>query len=579
VDSKGDGGTLVPDLIFEPRGRKWTSVNMAEEETGGSSSRRQGGKRERSLDEVAKEAQDITREALEIVMNTGVDVALQRGLKASQAGVITALEVIREMAASANSTSGSPSSSSTASSLPEPLRSIVPPQVAAALPDLSKLNQIDPSKLDAATLLSSIPHSPQALRRLFERLGSTYIKLGQFIASSPTLFPPEYVKEFQKCLDKTEPLPWAVISKIIQTELGKPLNEVFSHVEPVPLASASIAQVHAATLKTGESVVLKVQKPDARATLQTDLGFILILTRLLQLISPDLSRLSLSEGARDIRAAMLQEVDFLQEMKNIQEFDRFLQNSGMDEIAMVPRVYPAFSTEKLLTMDRLEGVPLNDVEKIRRMTKEPELAVINALNVWSLSVIDFDFFHGDVHAGNLLLLRDGRIGFIDFGIVGRISRTTWEAVRDVSLAAAKEDYLGMASALQSMGAADGAHTATGKVDTEAFAEDIRKIAKQFKELRTDVSVVQAIQVDPSSGTVTRGASVDVQLDDEQVTRLLLDLVAAAENNGLKLPREFVLLIKQALYFDRYVQLLAPELDYLNDDRMRLQEALAAKDTG
>ena len=126
---------------------------------------------------------------------------------------------------------------------------------------------------------------PKVLRTLFEKLGATYIKLGQFIASSPTLFPKEYVLEFQKCLDATDPLEWNVIKKVIENELG-PISKTFEFVDTKPLASASIAQVHAAKLKTGEDVVIKVQKPGIDASLKADLGFIYVSSRVLEFLQP-----------------------------------------------------------------------------------------------------------------------------------------------------------------------------------------------------------------------------------------------------------------------------------------------------
>ncbi|CAM9347871.1 unnamed protein product, partial [Sphacelaria rigidula] len=123
---------------------------------------------------------------------------------------------------------------------------------------------------------------PSALRKLCERMGATYIKVGQFVASSPTLFPPEYVKEFQKCLDKTEAVPWSTMRPIIEQDLGKRVTEVFSSINTRPLASASIAQVYEAKLKTGEDVVIKVQKPGVAEVLKTDLGFMYITSKLVE---------------------------------------------------------------------------------------------------------------------------------------------------------------------------------------------------------------------------------------------------------------------------------------------------------
>lgn len=174
--------------------------------------------------------------------------------------------------------------------------------------------------LSASRANGGVPEPPQViLRKLFERLGATYIKLGQFIASSPTLFPEEYVMEFQKCLDKTEPVPFPVIERIIKNELREPLPSVFTSIDPKPLASASVAQVHAAVLAgSNQEVVLKVLKPGVEDTLKTDLSFIYIATKVLEFISPDLARTSLSAIVGDVRKSMLEEVDFVTEARHVQ---------------------------------------------------------------------------------------------------------------------------------------------------------------------------------------------------------------------------------------------------------------------
>ena len=182
--------------------------------------------------------------------------------------------------------------------------------------------------------------APLALRKLFERMGATYIKLGQFVASSPTLFPKEYVVEFQKCLDATETLDWQIIKGVIEKELGgKPISTVFEYVNRVPLASASIAQVHAAKLKTGEEVVIKVQKPLIDESLKADLSFIYIASRLIEFLQPDFERTSLSAIAGDIRSSMLEELDFEKEATNVEEFREFLAQQGLRNVATAPRIY------------------------------------------------------------------------------------------------------------------------------------------------------------------------------------------------------------------------------------------------
>lgn len=398
---------------------------------------------------------------------------------------------------------------------------------------------------------------PAILRTLFERMGATYVKLGQFIASSPTLFPKEYVKEFQKCLDQTEPLPWSTIKSVIEQELG-PISNTFSFVDTKPLASASIAQVHCATLKsTGESVVIKVQKPRIDECLQADLGFLYVSARVLEFLQPDWERTSLSAVAGDIRESMLEELDFEKEARNTIEFRRFLQDNDLLSQATAPRVYGDYTTRKVMVLEKLDGVSLLDEDTLASVSSDPEKGsetILTALNIWSMSVTSMPWFHADVHAGNLLLLKDGRVGFIDFGIVGRISEKVFQSVTELSTALAVNDSEGMARALCNMGAADEA------VDIKQFGRDIDRVLNRMNNVQTDLTVTQM-----ADGSVA--GRIDV--DESEITDLLLELVEVTENNGLKLPREFGLLVKQSLYFDRYLKILAPNVDVMNDSRVMI----------
>lgn len=388
------------------------------------------------------------------------------------------------------------------------------------------------------------PPAPRLLRETFESLGATYIKLGQFIASSPTFFPAEYVDEFQHCLDKTPSLPFPVIRKILREELGRPLEEVYSEIEPVALASASIAQVHAARLVTGESVVIKVQKPGVETILLTDLNFLYLAAKVVETLAPRLSWTSLSAIVEEIQQTMMEECNFVQEARNLETFRQFLIDTGNEEV-VVPRVYHNFSSRKVLTMERFYGVPLTDLESIRRVTDDPERTLINAMNTWFASLTRCEFFHADVHAGNLLVLDDGRVGFIDFGIVGRIRPETWQAVADFMSAMMSGNFENMADAMVRIGV-----TREG-VNTTGLADDLRHLYQSMESVNADHT---------SAGTKARDT-------DNEVNSILMEVVRIGESHGLHFPREFALLLKQFLYFDRYVHILAPGMDVFMDDRL------------
>ena len=397
----------------------------------------------------------------------------------------------------------------------------------------------------AKWVLGDRPANPVLLRRVFEELGATYIKLGQFVASSPTFFPKDYVDEFQHCLDQTSPFPFSVVERIIRSELGCDPKEVYSFIDPTPLASASIAQVHSAKLISGEDVVIKVQKPGVENVLLTDLNFLYAMARLLEKVAPKISWTSISGVVDEIQKTMMEECDFIKEANNLEIFRAFLDESGNDDV-VVPKVYKQASTRRILTMERFYGASLTDLDSIRKYCDDPERTLITAMNTWFASLTQCEFFHADVHAGNLMVLDNGKIGFIDFGIVGRIQPGTWEAVSDFISSIMIGNFDGMADAMIRIGVTD------KDIDPSLLSKDLQGVFSKMDVMVPDYALLG----DPSS-------------EEDDVNNLLLEMVRIGEENGLHFPREFALLLKQFLYFDRYVHILAPELDMFVDSRLSM----------
>jgi len=403
-------------------------------------------------------------------------------------------------------------------------------------------------------LLGDRPPTPQLARQTFERLGATYVKLGQFIASSPSMFPEAWVMEFQHCLDRTTPLPWRVIRRTLKEEFGTRLESEFLWVDPEPLASASIAQVHAARLKTGEDVVLKVRKPDVEKIIVTDLNLLHLLARVGERVTPGAAHASLAAIVEEIQGSMMEECDFLKEAANIEAFRVYLDDT-LNRDAAVPRVYPELSTGRVLTMERFWGASLTDPEGLKRCTDDPEGLLVSALNTWFGSLMHCRSFHADLHAGNLMALRDGRVGFIDFGIVGHIREETWRAMFALAEGLPKGDFQAVAEGLATMGA-----TREG-VDTARLAVDLEALFR-----RLDLAP-------GSPGDAADYPVYDEPPEDEDLNRALMELVAVGRRHGIRFPREFTLLVKQFLYFDRYIRMLAPDLALFGDPRVNARPML------
>ncbi|MCD6584692.1 MAG: AarF/ABC1/UbiB kinase family protein [Desulfobacteraceae bacterium] len=400
------------------------------------------------------------------------------------------------------------------------------------------------------------PSPPVLMRKTFERLGATYIKLGQLIASSPSLFPEEYVKEFHRCLDQTESVPFNQMQKILKNELGSGyMGEIFDEIDPVPLASASIAQVYAATLTSGEDVVIKIQRPGVKNILTTDLNFLYYSAVVLERLVPRLQHVSLAGILSEIRRTVFEECDFIKEAENIKIFSEFLKESGNTRV-VTPRVYPHASSKRVMTMERLYGIPLTDREQFLKSTDQPQMIIGAAFETWLASIAGCELFHADLHAGNLLILEDGRVGFIDFGIVGRISEKTQEGVMSLIQGMMSKDYMTIAESMLIIG------MTRNNVEVQRLAKDLEDFYNNSEALPED-----RFSVNPEHPACVP--------DLDEPEQILLEMVRIAETHGIRFPREFTLLLKQFLYFDSYGDILF-DMDIMMDGMMPDIEALQKK---
>jgi aarF domain-containing kinase len=384
-----------------------------------------------------------------------------------------------------------------------------------------------------ARLLGREDTGPAAVRHAFEELGPTYIKLGQLIASSQGLFPERYCQEFRKCLDRVPPFSFEDVQSTLRAELGRDPREVFASIDATPLASASIAQVHAARLRDGQEVVIKVQRPKIAEIIEADLRVLRLGARAMGAFAPHGELANPAGVVEDFESNIREELDFRLEAVHMAEFNRIMDVEGQARVA-APRVVTELSSRRILVMERFYGHRVDDVEKLRE-TGDAEERLLMGMRAWFQCMILHGFFHGDVHAGNLMALDDGRVGFLDFGIVGRFSPERREQVTDYLIAFATGDFRKLAEVMIAMGSID-----REKVDLGRLSADLEAVYEPM--LSNHLAPVKYADIIPT-------------------------ILRTGIQHGMRMPRDFVLVVKQMLYFDRYAKLLAPELNVFRDPRI------------
>ncbi len=313
--------------------------------------------------------------------------------------------------------------------------------------------------------------APVRLRLALEELGPTFIKFGQILSTRPDVLPPEFVEELSKLQDAVPPAPSSLIQQLIQEELGSPPEAIFASFDTSPLAAASLAQVHPATLADGTEVVVKVQRPDIRPQIETDLEILMDLARLAQRHTPLGQIYDLEDIAEDFAYTLRNELDYRREGRNA---DRFRRNFQEEPHLYIPRVYWEYTTERVLVLERIRGIKIDDIQALREAGYDTREIALHSARIVIKEVLEDGFFHADPHPGNFVVMPGHVIGAMDFGMVGELDQWLREELVRLYIVSVQMDTEGVVDQLIRMGAA------AATVDRQRLRRDMGRLLRKYR---------------------------------------------------------------------------------------------------
>lgn len=316
----------------------------------------------------------------------------------------------------------------------------------------------------------------ERIRLIMEELGPTYIKLGQMLSNRPDLIPEPLIKEFEKLLDRVPPFSTELAREIIEKELGKPIKDIFLYFDEKPIGSASIGQVHRARLISGEDVVVKVQRPNAKRQVMADLSLIGEFMKLTENYFIKAGILNPIEIVDTFARSLQNELDYSAEARNLDQFKKLYQDY---KELYIPKPYRDLTSKKVLTSEFISGCKVNDIPMLKAWGIRPTDIAKKGLNIYLKQIFEVGIFHADPHPGNILVKPNGKIALIDFGMVGKLMQSQKYAFAGIFISLANNDAKSMATNLRRL-AID--HEIN---DMRAFEYDLNDLIQDYAVLAHD----------------------------------------------------------------------------------------------
>jgi ubiquinone biosynthesis protein len=367
---------------------------------------------------------------------------------------------------------------------------------------------------------------PEGIRMALEELGPTYIKLGQILSSRPDLVPVDFLRELAKLQDKVPPFPYTAVKKIVESELGLSIDELFAHFDQQPLASASIGQVHKARIKDGTEVAVKVQRPGIQRVIEVDLEIMHYLATLMERHIEEISLHRPVKIVEEFTRTLEKELDYQLEASNM---ERVALNFIDDAYTYIPKVFRDFSTAHVLTAEFVDGIKVSDIERLDAAGLDRKVITDRGADILLKQIFDHGFFQADPHPGNLFVLPDNVICLIDFGMVGAVDRRTRENFVDLIDAVVQKDAYRTSQVFIQLTDWD------DEPDERHFEKDVAEFMVQH---------------------------LYRPLKDIRVGKLLHQLLELASRHRLRIPPDIFLMMKALTTIEGVARMLDPDFEMI-----------------
>jgi ubiquinone biosynthesis protein len=379
----------------------------------------------------------------------------------------------------------------------------------------------------AMSVGTATPTQPARLRMALEELGPTFIKLGQILSTRADLLPPDFQDELSKLQDAAPPVPFDAIGQTVVEELEMPVDEVFASFDHSPLASASIGQVHAARLHNGAEVVVKVRRPDVDAQIEEDLNILFTLAETASKRWEAARSYDLVGLVEEFADTIRRELDYRREARSAERFAEAFVDS---EIVRIPCVHRETTTDRVITLERLRGHKIHDTDALADLPVPREALAERAFEMYLQMIFDVGFFHADPHPGNFLIDEHGRIGLLDFGMVGHVDQRLQDDLSRLILAIVRDDPDRMVDVILDLG------VARSRVERNLLRQDLQRLLTNYS---------------------------DKSIGEVQLSEAIEDGLRIIRRHNLQLPSNLALLLKTGIMADGLAARVNPEFEPIN----------------